>query len=379
MDELNRLNNAFQVVGKAIKNMLKFIKEYTATFPPEISKRLAIAANKVRPHIKSLIGLIKVYNSGTKLEPSTLLVATRSFLLGTYQMYLICNRASQMDELSQSIFKCQNVIKLLSETLTDKNQSQSSVLLNNLQNCVLKFTSLLRSRLPDTLDSNLQDQISTIVENSEQYIGEIFYEARDMLDASELQLTPDIQTALTQLSLSLHTTLTLRPTIDEAVAADIDISRMIDTLIEQIESVLDNHQEIQTPGVKQLLKYLQDLIPEMKAINTLNLKAVEEPREWLDVCGRIIVLINGIKETVDAVVPNVLDESLTEVMKSYSASTEHFLVQFKMGVCVIAFGVHINGFDSMTFITPIKDFIFITYPFVYNLQEATSLLEEKVV
>jgi len=359
--------------------MLNFIKDYTSKFPPEISKRLAIAANQVRPHIKSLIGLIKLYNSaiGTKLEPTGIIQATRSFLLGTYQMYLVCYRASQMDELSQSTFKCQNVIKILTNTLTDKNQSDGSTRLNNLQNCVLKFTSLLRARLPDIGNTPLLDQISSLVENTEQYISEIFSEARDMLIAGELQLTPNIQAALNQLSLSLSTTLSLRPNIDECICTSLDHSRMIENLSEQIASVIENYQEIQTPCVKQLLNYLSELIPEMKNLKTGFIKAVEEPKEWLDICERVVGLITGIKETVDAVVPSVTDESLSEVMMGYSATTEHFIIQFKMGVSVLAFGIQINGFDSITFIAPIKDFIYITYPFVYNLQEATGLLEEK--
>jgi len=282
-----------------------------------------------------------------------------------------------MDELSQITFKCQSVIKTLSNTLTEDAQSECSTRLNNLQNCVLKFTSLLRSRLPDIKDSTLQDQISSLVENTEQFISEIFYEARDMLEAGEIQLTAKIQTILTQLSSSLTTALSLRPTIDEALCSNLDIPRMIDNLSEQISSIIENYQDLQNPCVKQLITHLSDLIPEMKSIKTLYLFAMEEPKEWLEICSRVIGLMNSIKETVDSAVPNVTDESLAEVMMLFSATTEHFIIQFKMGVSVLAFGVHINGFDSMTFISPIKDFIYITYPFVYNLHEATVGLLEK--
>jgi len=197
-----------------------------------------------------------------------------------------------------------------------------------------------------------------------------------MLEAGEIQLTPNIQSFLNQLSLSLSSTLFLRSTIDEAICTDLDISRMIDNVIDQTASVIDNYREIQTPCVKQLLKYLSELLPEMKIIKSLYNKAVDEPREWLDVCERIIVLINGIKETVDGVLPTVTDESLSEVMMGYSQTAEHFIIQFKIGISALVFGVHINGFDSITFVSPIKDFVYITYPFVYNLQEATGM-EEK--
>jgi hypothetical protein len=283
-----------------------------------------------------------------------------------------------MDELSQTTFKCQNVIKILITTLTDNNQSDGSTRLNNLQNYVLKFTSLLRARLPDILDTSLRDQLSSLVENAELYISEIFHSARDMLEAGELQLTTNIQTLVNQLSQSLNTTLSLRASIDEAICAHLDISRMIDNLSEQITSILENYREIQIPYVKKLLKYLSELSPEIKHLKALYVKAVEEPKEWLDVCERVIGIITAIKEMVDSALPNVTDESLTEVMMGYSFTTEHFIIQFKLGVSVLAFGLHFNGFDSITFISPIKDFIYITYPFVYNLQEATAgIVEEK--
>jgi len=203
-----------------------------------------------------------------------------------------------------------------------------------------------------------------------------------MLEAGELNLTSNIQTALSELSQSLSATLSLRATIDEAISTDMDIPRIIDTLTEQIDSVLDTHQEsIPSPPVREVLKSIEALLPDIKIIKSIYSNAAEAPREWLEVCGRVINSIQTIKETVGKVLPKVLDQSLNEVMVGYLHTIEHLLVQFKMGVSTIAFGLQLKGFDSMTFIMPIKDFIFITYPFVYNLQEATTglLLEKKVV
>eukprot|EP01125_Pyxidicula_operculata_P006594 TRINITY_DN2275_c0_g1_i3.p1 TRINITY_DN2275_c0_g1~~TRINITY_DN2275_c0_g1_i3.p1 ORF type:complete len:934 (-),score=292.68 TRINITY_DN2275_c0_g1_i3:894-3695(-) len=138
-EELNLLNFAFQSVGKAIKGMLSFIKEYTSKLPAEVAKRILSAANKVRPHIKDLISFIKSCNSGQQIELKGLTNATRKFLIATHQMFLTVYRASQMDELSQAALMCLPLLKNLIITLREgSNVALCSTILNNLQYYVLQ-------------------------------------------------------------------------------------------------------------------------------------------------------------------------------------------------------------------------------------------------
>jgi len=224
-------------------------------------------------------------------------------------------------------------------------------------------------------DNNLQDQLSSVVESAELHIGDIFDAARDMLESGDLHVTPQIESALDLLNTCINKALGLRTNIEEVVSTEMDISRMIDVLIEQIESISETHQESGNQLIRDIISHLNAMIPEMVNIRTNYATAPDTPKQWLDTCEKVILDMSAIKDIVDTLLPNIPDESLHDVIAEYSSTTEHFVIQFKIGVAAAAFGIKVNGFEAYSFVTSIKDFTFVTFPLMYNLQEATTLVD----
>jgi len=262
--------------------------------------------------------------------------------------------------------------------LKEKRQAESSVFLNNLQNYILKLTSLLRSRLPDMSDNSLQEEISNIVETVEQLIGEIFDSARDMLELGNLEMTPIIESTLEKLSTYISKSLSLRASIEEAVSSCVDTTRTINIIIEQIQTIDELHQASESSTIREVLNHLNSLVPELKEICATYGNAPDDPKSWLDLCVKLIGKVSSVKEIVEGEMKKIEEESMKEVMIGYCGTVDHLLVQFKIGVAAAAYGIHVKGFESLSFIAPLKDFSFVTYPFMYNLQEVMSLEGQNV-
>jgi len=52
------------------------------------------------------------------------------------------------------------------------------------------------------------------------------------------------------------------------------------------------------------------------------------------------------------------------------------LVEFKMCVTGVSFGIAVKGYEK-AFGIPLLDFAFITFPFMYNFKDACSLISER--
>lgn len=386
-EEMNNLNSSFQFVAKAIRNMLSIIRDYSQKFPSDVSKRILLAANEVRPHIKQLIAYVKKFNSGGKHEPG-FLPSTKLFVISVYHLYCVSSLASQMDELSASGVQCvalaAKFTKLIQEGQTKAlDPLMISLVVNNLQNSTLQFTSVLRSRLSDVAES-LQGQLTAVVEAAEQCINEIFDEAKNLLLSGTPTLTPNpsttgtIESKIQQLTKLVHSTLALRSLISSslltangqggsgsAVEAD-----MVAGTLEQFAAIFDAHF------------YEEEEFAQMKAIQIelANIRAKIESfpncsshSEVLDHAHAVISNLTSIEKCVETLVSSITDDSLVFALISYIDSVKHFSIDFQLGALAQIWDIRILGYDHLKCVGFLKDFAFVTFPFLYNFKDAILL------
>jgi len=373
-EELAALNSAFQLVGKAIKNMLGFIKDYTTSLPPEVSKRILHAANMVRPHIKTLIAFIKAFNSGSR-DLGDLHDTTRQFVAGTLQMFLTCHLSSQMDSISQAGLRCQQLTKELLQTFEQTpapSQASISFVVNNLQNFTLMFTSVLRARLPELSDVKTQKQLTAAVEGAEKCIGDIFDEARDILLSNALRITPALSARVEQLSKLLDGVMALRALVVGA-AATTPVPTLLTTTVEQLRSITELHQADEDASILALVLHLSNLASTVAELAALWERRLQAPGDVLATAAKVVQHLGNIRELVMKVAEKVDDESLKVMLESYSHSLYHGIGQFKLCAASAALGVEIAGYSEVNVATPLLDLAFITFPFLYNFRDAVSL------
>eukprot|EP01128_Nolandella_sp_AFSM9_P006755 TRINITY_DN3548_c0_g1_i1.p1 TRINITY_DN3548_c0_g1~~TRINITY_DN3548_c0_g1_i1.p1 ORF type:complete len:1028 (-),score=223.74 TRINITY_DN3548_c0_g1_i1:97-3084(-) len=372
-EELNTLNMAFQTVGKAIKNMLSFIKDFTKLFPIEVSKRILMAANAVRPHIKGLIGFIKAFNSGSK-EIGGLLDTTRLFLSGTHQLFLSCYLASQMDPFSHTGLKCrEHSAKLLSIFDESPTRLQISLVVNNLQNFTLMFTSVLRARLSRMPEDATHTELSSLVEDAEAFIGEVFDEARVILVENQLSLTPTLSKKLTQLSLVIEKVLSLRPTVAFVPNSTLSILEVFTLAREQIDSITEIHHEDDDENMLSLVLHLSNLSNAIKALSSAYEKRFNHHSEFFGAVNMVITQTTYIQETVERIIGVVKDESLRKMLEAFVESLIHCRVQFEISAAAASMNVVIEGHTEVDLSTPILDLSYIAFPFMYNFRDACTM------
>lgn len=193
--------------------------------------------------------------------------------------------------------------------------------------------------------------------------------------ANQLELTPVFQEKTSQLSGLVNDVLQQRPALDQA-AAEGSVPMMTESTWEQLESITALHQEDEHPRVLELVKYLSELSMGVRALGTQYNHAPENPHDWLVTCERCVSQLENIVQLVEQVLTDVDDESLAETLKAYLDTTNHFLVQFKICSAANAFGIVVFGYESFSFICSLKDFAFVTYPFMYNFKDACTVEEE---
>eukprot|EP01125_Pyxidicula_operculata_P018736 TRINITY_DN6689_c0_g1_i1.p1 TRINITY_DN6689_c0_g1~~TRINITY_DN6689_c0_g1_i1.p1 ORF type:complete len:928 (-),score=271.17 TRINITY_DN6689_c0_g1_i1:247-2694(-) len=366
-EKLKYFNSTFGTLANACKLMLSIMRDYVSLFPEEIGKSILVTANELRSHLKNLIVLVKAVNSGPpqKEQINSLMSETKEFIFSALQMFLVTYRASQADELTQSTLICQLLMTELSNMLRSTggtSENEVIIVVNNLQNYAYKFTSLLRARLSQFNDEDLCQSMMVVVEESESCIGQIFDEARIMIENHTFTLTDAMNEKLELLSHLTTEYMDNRHSMEKYTQCDMKL--MIKESIEQLVSIMKQHSDDKdTQLVAESV--LSGLLTSLNGLQSSYNDQVS-PLKWMDSCVDITNNIANIHSMVKPLLVKVTDLSLRVALESYLSALNHFLVQFKICSVAHAFGISIAGYEWMNFVVPLKDFAFLTFPFVYN-------------
>jgi len=216
-----------------------------------------------------------------------------------------------------------------------------------------------------------------------------------MLDQNNLHLTDTIKQNNANLDKSISRILSFRPQIDTATARNMNILRMTETTVQQIEGMCELHKEIDHSDIRNILSLFEKISLHVQELGVIYPQLIPKPpaggvnpalqvesqlvaskqKEWFSKCGELINIFSSLKDSFVTVATGIDDDSLVDVFKSYLTSIDHFIVQFMEFSSVAAFGIIIKDFESCAYIVPIKDFAFLMYPFIYNLLEATGVMQ----
>jgi len=159
---------------------------------------------------------------------------------------------------------------------------------------------------------------------------------------------------------------------------DVTMEDLISVTIEQLNSIIQLHEEDEEATV-QLKSLLQDLIKLKGCLE--NLYQLFSSKDWsppavLNECHVISNILTSIYEQVASVTVGLNDESLVCTMNSYVESVKHFSLQFQLSVLAYIWDIRIQGYESIKFVGFIKDFSFVTFPFLYNFKDASIIINE---
>lgn len=204
--------------------------------------------------------------------------------------------ASQQDLVAHTLNRCNALCASLRADLgAAPTQLSVSLLVNNLQNYTLMFTSVLRARVPELPEAEgIRLRLGEAVEAAEKAIGDIFDEARDVLVSGTLRLTPQLSDRLTQLQLLLGTVQQHRALVAGATQR-VPVPQLLRGAAEQLRSITELHAEEEDTHILALVLHLANLADALEHAAKDWDRRLSQPALLLHAGGKVLVQLSNVR------------------------------------------------------------------------------------
>jgi len=366
--------------------MMLSLTDYTKSLPQILSDRIFQCANNVEIYTKELVAFARVYNklhtgdSDETPDKNEVLLTTGQFVNSALELFLESYRSSLVDEIYVSANESLKYIVNLSDILSNeskKSQETFSSTVNNLQNITLKLTSMLRSRCSDMSLVGIQDQVTKLIEDTENAIGSLMDEARKYLLTNNFDNTQPLEVQLTILNNSLNGILKLRAGIELSIMNKLNIDEMHEIIQDQLTTTITGHLNETNEYMSYLVTNIKSLMPCIAQLYEYFQNAKDNPLEWFRRCSNLTAHIDNIKSITESLKSHITEPALKMSMLSYLNTMNHLEIQFKVLSSSLSYNEESNISENefINFLSPLKDFAFLCFPFSYNFKDATNLLQ----
>jgi len=383
---IKNFNVGFRAVGDSVKAMVLSLPNYTKALPQTLSARIFQCANKVKIYAKDLVTFARIYNklhTGMSTETpdkDDVVQTTGQFVIATLELFIESFRSSLVDDIYVSANESLKYIDDLVNILTNeslKTQESFSSTVNNLQNITLKLTSILRSRCTDISLFGIQDQVTKLIEETENAISNLMDEARKYLLSNKIEYTHALDIQLKTITNTLNGILKLRAGIELSIINKLNITDMHEIIQESLTTTINGHLNETNEYMSYLISNLRSLMPALSQIFEFYQFAKDNSLEWFRRCTVVITHIDNIKSITESLKSHIAEPALKISMISYLSTMNHLEIQFKILATALCYGVESNYLENefINFLSPLKDFAFLCFPFSYNFKDATNLLQ----
>lgn len=429
VDLATDLNGALKNLAKSIKNILASVREFSSRLPPELRNRMLMAAKELQDRVLSTAGAFKEYNenahagataavfaSGTKLVDST-----RHFVASVFAIAARFKEFSLVDELISSSSNLARLCEELEKSFFAENSATNiAICTNSLQSASFKLTALLRSKI---LDSASQTQISSLaacIESAEKETRDICESVKAMLfdeslNPEDIKISPQISAAIKSLAetakkaenffevispaqnASVSNALLFAPTIDQlskniathssnnhATMASIvaNLKTALDIVSNQLKPTwndLSSYYNASSPGYNHE-KSAGAAQSQNKENSSNSALAFDTRSKWIDQMSSLTSVLTNIGAITQKIIdePSIKnDPAATSSLTAYIHSLSSMALLLKITATAEAYEVQSCSDSLPRSISVLKDFVFISFPVLFNINDSLSLIEEE--
>jgi len=284
---------------------------------------------------------------------------------------------SQQDAVATTGLRCRALVRDLRQDLSGQpTQASVSLLVNNLQNFTLMFTSVLRARVPELTEPEPRGQLTLVVEDAERTIGEVFDEARDILLSGSLKMTAALSMKLDGLERLLDQVWAQRVSVVMAPSR-LPVPQQLRNAAEQLRAITELHAEEEDAHILALVLHLANLADAVQVSAKEWDRRRDHPQTYLHAGGKVLLQLGNVKDVTEKVLEKVEDQSLRVMLEAYSRALAQTIAQVKLQLAASALAVEADSSATAagetSIGTPLLDLAFVTFPFMYNFRDACTL------
>eukprot|EP01129_Flabellula_baltica_P011923 TRINITY_DN5307_c0_g1_i1.p1 TRINITY_DN5307_c0_g1~~TRINITY_DN5307_c0_g1_i1.p1 ORF type:complete len:626 (-),score=99.44 TRINITY_DN5307_c0_g1_i1:14-1891(-) len=376
---ITNLNHAFHSVYTSLKAFLGSLKNINDLLPKSFSHLLNETITAINPVVQGLIRHVKLKNTNPEEieDESDLFIYCQQFSGLILILFHNFKRFCLLDEITVCVEELKGYLLQLEEMRTVVTHDAFSSLVNNIQFTGLKLTSLLRSYSIDVPSILAKEEIQSLIIRTEEEISLVYDEARACLLKKIYKYGESFKSKLSDLKQTVREISQYHLDIDNSLTKSLDEGNQLSSTIEQLSAIINDHQSNDN-------EHMQFVVTKLNHIGyhtTQLFRMLGEPwtnqETWFKTSNEIIRSMEEIKNFCDQIKEKLYDRSLQEGIESYSTSVENAIILFKIQTSTIGNGVIISspGLTS-NFVSPLKEFAYITFPFLYILKDALFLLKE---
>jgi hypothetical protein len=380
-DDLPALNGALKNLAKAIKNILTSLKEFSTKLPPELRNRLLMAAKDLQDRVLTTAGAFKELGEGQLGAATKLVDATRNFVVAAYAIAARLKEFSLVDELIMACDSIQSLVEDFPKAFAEDSTSVA-VTTNSLQNASFKLTALLRAKI---LDSSQQHQVSALalcIESAEKETREICDTIKAMLfDESlgpdDIILSPALSSKLASLASTAKHAESFYEQLSTAQNPSISNASLFSPILEQLNTNINTHTANNDPTLQSIVSSLRTCSELVTHLKTIQPEMQNHRNGWIESHSKIAQQLTSISNATKGIINTTNDPTVSTTLNSYIKSLNSIAVMISLVSAAEAFEVQTCSDTLPRSMSLIKDFVFVSFPVLFNIRDALILIEEE--
>jgi len=337
------------------------IKTYTSELPRELARRVAQAAEKVRPHVRGLIEYIKFFSTfqeGSEVDVVGLIESVTNFVGSSLLLFCECRSASMMDELSLSMTEVNKNLNIVGTKVdSDVPEQELSSCVYMLNDSLLKLIFLLSSRLVDIAgkDDDVCGNIAGLLTIFDSVTSRLTLLPKNELKEECVRMT-DLMNQVRD----------IRPTIEQLVLGHVDYERIITAIYQHINNIIVENEMDPEQNMQIMVQLISELSLEIEQLAPLVFQPYKQPTRWSESCAGIVDGIESFLKKINSL--STSNHNFNEALKIYAKTLARILTQLKLLCCSYGLGISIISYEHINFTSMLKDFAFLITPIFVHLK-----------
>ena len=375
------LNNALKNLAKAIKSILTSLKDFATKLPPELRSRLLLAAKDLQDRVLSMASAFKELGEGQPGSATKLVEQTRSFVAAAFALTARLKEFSLVDELISAADAIQTLIETFPKAFAE-DSTAVAVHTNSLQNASFKLTALLRAKI---LDSSHQAQVSALascIESAEKETRDICDSIKAMLfDESlgpdDIILSPELSAKLSSLSETARKAEAFYEQLSPAQNPAVNNGILFAPTMEQLNTNIITHTANPEPTIQSIVSSMRACHDHLANLRNICQDLSSNRSKWVDEYFSLSQQLLSIGIAVKSVLDATTDPTVQLSLNAYSKALASLALQIRIISTAEAFDVQSCSDSLPRSVSLVKDFVFLSFPVLFNIRDAIQLIEEE--
>lgn len=380
-EQVTPLNAALKNVARAIKNILGSVKDFSGKLPPELRNRLLLAAKELQDRVLAAAGAFKEFAESGGQTPLKLLDSVRNFIVASYAIAARVKEFSLVDEL---VVAAEHIVTLVDQMPSSFAQGAIPIANNTnaLQNASYKLAALMRAKILDSSQQAQVDAFASCIGNTEKMTREICDDIKTMLfDESlgpeDLIISPTLDTKLKSLSVTAKQVELYVDALSPAQNLSVSNASLFSAVAEQLMANINTHTANPEPAMQGIVSALRNIADRLVALKNACDSFASKRSVWIDELHALSEQFTVISTHVQSIVSQTQDQTVHTSLKAYIRSLQTLALFVRLVAPAEAFEINTCSDSLMRSLSYVKDFVFISFPVLFNIRDALILIEEE--